>query len=537
MPEMTNSTNTYDEGNTGDGIASYTGISQWWCRIVTTEHLLLTGILFVSVAIKILFAIVDPVVNVDGVLYIAAAKQIAAKNFRAALEIYSMPFYPLLIALMQRLVQDWVWAARLISLITMVFAIFPLYLITRELFNQRAALWSCLVFTLVPLPNEWAMDVIRDPAFLFFFAWAVYFCMRVITRKKVIYCFPAAAFAWTAFLFRIEGIVLFFLVFFMFVGFLIRGHSEWKFWLQAIGAWFVLSVLAGGVLAGTALLTDTVSLNRLNEIGRELGNIGRLDFLDNYRTLYTELKKLEGIPPFSNGNQNILNITRHYMAVIYMFGILEFMIRVLFPIFLIPLILGLSYRWEKKHGFVMVVVLIYLFMFYYSLIKRDFLEIRFVFVPVFLIYPWVGYGLDRIWIKVRKSARHKVTAVLFLVSFILIPLYKTGNSLFSQDAILREAGQWLAKVPEFADSRLATTDSRISFYADKKDDSVLYISDKKFRNNYAVIEKMALQDKAELIAQKVRKGSGPFEGFVHYRIVKTFKGKINWVHFYQFTRD
>ena len=534
---MTNSTNIYDEDNTADGIASYTSIQQWWYRIVTTEYLLLAAIVFVSVAVKILFAIVDPVVNVDGVLYIAAAKQIATKNFRAALEIYSMPFYPLLIALMQGLVHDWVWAARLISLITMVFAIFPLYLITGELFSRRAALWSCLVFSLVPLPNEWAMDVIRDPAFLFCFAWAVYFCMRVITRKKAIYCFPAAAFAWAAFLFRIEGIVLFPLVFFMFVVFLIRGHSDWKFWLRAIGAWFVPSVLAGGVLVGTALLSDTVSLNRLNEIGREVGNIGKLDFLDNYRTLYTELKKLEGVPPFSTGNQNILTITRHYMAVIYMFGILEYMIRVLFPIFLIPLILGLGYQWEKKHGFVMVVVLIYLFMFYYSLIKRDFLEIRFVFVPVFLIYPWVGYGLDRIWIKVRKSAHHKVPAILFLVSFILIPLYKTGNSIFSQDAILREAGQWLAKAPEFADSRLATTDSRISFYADKKDDSVLYISDKKFRNNYAVVEKMALQDKAELIAEKVRKGSGPFEGFVHYRIIKTFKGKINWVHFYQFTRD
>jgi 4-amino-4-deoxy-L-arabinose transferase-like glycosyltransferase len=511
---------------------------QEWTRIMTPEQLLLAAIVFVSVAIKILFAFVDPVINVDGVVYIAAAKQIAAKDFREALEIYSMPFYPLLIAIMNGLVHDWVWAARIISFFSMVLTIFPLYLIAKELFGQRVALWSCLVFALAPLPNEWAMDVIRDPAFLFCFAWAVYFCIRVITLKKNIYCFPAVVFAWAAILFRIEGIVLFPAVFIIFVYFLTRNRSDRKFWRQGIGAWLALSVFAGGVLVGTALMSDTVSLNRLNEVGQEIGEIGRIDFLDNYHALYAEFKKLEGTPPFSDGNQNILAITRHYMAVIYVFGILEFMIRVLFPVFLIPLVLGFGgYRWERKHGFVITVMLIYLLMVYYSLIKRDFLEIRFVFLPVFLLYPWVGNGLDRIWNRVKKTKCPRIIVVMFFTLFIVLPLYKTGNNIYCQDAILREAGHWLAKAPEFADARLATTDSRISFYADKDNDSVLHISDKKIRNKYAVVEKMALQDKAELIAEKVRKGNGPFEAFGHYRVIKTFKGNINWVHFYRFVRD
>jgi 4-amino-4-deoxy-L-arabinose transferase-like glycosyltransferase len=518
-------------------INSCKSIPQGWSRIMSTEYLLLTAIIFLSVTIKILFAIVDPVINQDGTLYIKAAKQIAAGDFRAALEIYSMPLYPLLIVLMHGLVNDWVWAARMISLTSMVFAIFPLYLITKELFSQRAALWSCLVFALVPLPNEWAMDVIRDSAFLFFFAWAVYFCIRVITRKKIIYYFPAAVFACVALLFRIEGVFFFLVVLLVFTFFLIQNRSEWKFWLKGIVAWFILLVLIGGVLVGTALLSDRVSLNRLNEVGREVENIGRLGFLDNYYVLYAELKKMEGIPPFSDGNQNILAITRHYMAVIYMFGILEYMVRVLFPVFLIPLILGLGYQWEKKHGFVMSVLLIYLLMFHYSMIKRDFLEIRFVFAPVFLLYPWVGHGLDYIWNKVRKIAQPWVPAVVFFALFIMLPLYKTGNNIYSQDTILREAGQWLAMTPEFVDARLTTTDSRISFYADKKDSSVLYIVHKKDRGNYKKIETVALQDKADLISEKVRKGIEPYKGFDHYRIVKTFKGKVNWVHFYQFVTD
>jgi 4-amino-4-deoxy-L-arabinose transferase-like glycosyltransferase len=504
---------------------------------MTSEYHLLAAIVFASAAIKILFALADPVINVDGVLYIAAAKQIAARNFRAAMEIYSMPFYPLLIALMHIIVNDWVWAARIISIFTIVLAIFPLYLITKELFNPQAGLWACLIFALVPFPNEWAMAVIRDPAFLFCFACSVFFCICVITRKKIIYCFLSFIFAWTALLFRIEGIIFFPVVFFMFVSFLICGFGEWQFWLRRIGVWFVLSFLAGGVLVGIAFLDGTVSLNRLDEIGQEMENLSQLNFLENYHALYDELKKLEGTPPFSTGNQNILAITRHYMPVIYMLGVLENMARVLFPIFIIPLFWGFSHKWERHHSFIGCVVIAYLLIVYYSLINRDFIEIRFIFAPVFLMYPWVGKGLDSIWVKMRKSTRFRLSAFVFLILFIMMPLYKTGNNIFPQDTALREAGQWLAMSPEFNNTHIVTTDSRIPFYANKESESFLYISNKKAINFYVELEKMALQKKAELIVEKVKKGRGPFKNFDHFRIVKTFKGNINFVHIYQFIPD
>jgi hypothetical protein len=130
-----------------------------------------------------------------------------------------------------------------------------------------------------------------------------------------------------------------------------------------------------------------------------------------------------------------------------------------------------------------------------------------------------------------------VLTAVFVASFFILPLHKTGNSILTQDSIVREAGQWLAMTPKFADARLTTTDSRISFYADKEDSSVLYILQKKTKKNYEKIEELALQDKSDLIAEKVQRGRVPFNGFAHYRIVKTFKGKINWVHFYQFVTD
>jgi hypothetical protein len=512
-------------------------IRQEWSRIITSDYFLLFAIVFVSLIIKILFAGKNPDINPDGVLYISAAKQIAAGNFRAAFEIYSMPFYPLLIAFIHLLVHDWVLSARLISLISMLFAIFPLYLITREMFNPRAALWSCLVFALVPIPNGWAIDVIRDPAFIFCFAWSIYFCLQVIVLKKTIYCFAATLCALLALLFRIEGIVLFAVIFFSFTVFLLHNPSQWKFWTHNIGTLVLLSLLLGMILVGTAFLIDTNSLHRLNEVGTEVENITRLDFLENYHTLYDELKRLEGTPPFSHGNQNILTITRHYMAIIYMFGIIENMVRVLFPVFMIPLFRGFGHRWEKSHVFVMVAAVAYLLIVYYSLINRDFLEIRFIFAPVFLMYPWVGHGLDHIWSKIHKTAHPKILSGIFLILFIITPLYKTGTKISSEDSTLREAGQWVARSPEFANARLTTTDSRIAFYADKKGGSFLSISFKQMKNSYIEIEKTAIQDKAELIGEKVKRGQEPFKDFQHFQIIKTFKGKNNYVHFYKFMQD
>jgi hypothetical protein len=42
--------------------------------------------------------------------------------------------------------------------------------------------------------------------------------------------------------------------------------------------WFVLSFLAGGVLVGIAFLDGTVSLNRLDEVGQEIGKYWSTQF-------------------------------------------------------------------------------------------------------------------------------------------------------------------------------------------------------------------------------------------------------------------
>ncbi len=134
-------------------------------------------------------ALLMPVINHDGPFYIAAAQKIASGSLREGIRSFHMPFYPLLIVFTHYIVPNWVVAAHLVSLLTSVFTIIPLYLLTRDFFSRESAVGACLAFALLPLSNHLAVEVMKDPSFLFFFAWAVYFAQRAIHSKKLIYFF------------------------------------------------------------------------------------------------------------------------------------------------------------------------------------------------------------------------------------------------------------------------------------------------------------------------------------------------------------
>ena len=110
-------------------------------------------ILGLSAIIKVLvlIALSEKAINNDGLLYISAAQHFASGYFKEGLVLYPMPLYPFLITIVHFIISDWVLAARLISLVSLILAIIPLYLISKELFNYRIAFWGCLAFALIPL--------------------------------------------------------------------------------------------------------------------------------------------------------------------------------------------------------------------------------------------------------------------------------------------------------------------------------------------------------------------------------------------------
>jgi len=480
------------------------------------------------IKILVLIALSGKAINNDGLLYISAAQQFASGHFKEGLALYPMPLYSFFITIVHLLISDWVLAARLISLFFLVLTIIPLYLISKDLFDNSIAFWGCLAFALAPLPNSWVAYVIRGPSFIFFFAWAVYFSLKAIRLKKPGFFVLATVFSWFSILLRLEGII-FIPAFFLFLAYLAISNPQKRIiFLKGIILWVAFPVIIFGVLF-VAIGAGGISFNRMDQVVQVLQDTANLKFLDNYRLIYDHLKQVENSPPFSGAHYSFAESARYFMPVIYLLGFLKALVKVIFPIFIIPLFLSFKHSLTRSHLFVLFVVVSFLFVFYYSLIVREFISPRFLFVPAFLLFPWIGAGMERIFNFVKRSSKQKILAVVFVVIFILAPAGKIANSCKKHDNTISIAGKWLGKEPKFKNARIITNDLRIPFYAGRE----LYSSREKGLLNYdnsihdyVDMEQFAIANQADLIiirlSKKKKKLLPAFKNFIK---IKEFSGR------------
>ena len=497
-------------------------------RASSTKRDLLV-LLLLSAILKVILALFIGVINHDGVLYITAAEKIAAGSFKEALNIYGMPLYPLLIVLTHYVIPNWIAAARLVSIAASIFTIIPLYLLTKEIFYRQAAMWACAAFALLPLSNHLSVGVVRDPLFLFFFAWSTYLANHAIKSKKLFHFLLSSLTCLFSILCRLEGLILYIFytvyVFWLFIRRSQDRNALLKGMLVYIAPPLLISVLFS---LGTKW---PPILNRTHEIIQKINEIINLQFLDNYKRIYNQLKVIEKTVTPLNKWQNLIEIVRHYMPIIYLIGLLENFFRALFPPYVIPLAVGLRKTRNRDNLFVILLVVSYFLMLYYYLISMDTIRVRFFLTPAFLLFPWIGVGIDRIVVYVRGSSRQRLLAILILLLFGVLPIYRSVKILWKQDTVLLEAGKWLADVPEFQVARIITTDSRIPFYAGRGVPGVDYYL--VLTSDHFTLEKIALLEGYDLLIFKTsKKSKNPTPRLKKFRKVKEFVGKKDIVSIY-----
>jgi hypothetical protein len=488
-------------------------------------------ILFISAILKVLvfWALSDKPINPDGVLYISAAQQFAAGHFKEGMALYPMPLYPALIAIVHLVIPHWVMAARLISYTSLVLLVIPLYYLINHLFGRGAAFWGCFAFVLAPIPNGWVVDVIRGPSFVFVFAWAVYFALLAVCSKGIKYFFIAAFFGWLAVCLRIEGIIFVPFYFLFLIGLAISKNRERPYFLKGILIWIIFPLLLS-VFFLVFFDIEIMSYNRGGEVWLVVKDIFHLKFLNNYHQIYQQLKALEASSPFTGlGKQNVVAIARHYMPIIYLFGLFESLIKVLFPFFVIPLFLGLRNSLLRTRVLVLILVIFYLIVVYYYAIKLDFVRTRFLFAPAFLLYPWIGAGLERMFILLRQASKPKFFAVVFVSFFIILPLCKVGHSFGKHDGVIIKTGEWLAAQAEFNKAKIATNEARILFYAGKEswaggtENFYPYAS---LRYDYKKIGQLAREKERDiLIIRSSVKKKDKITNLGYFKKIKEFIGK------------
>ena len=497
-------------------------VNNSFLKTETTRDLL--GLLLLSAILKIIMALFIGVINHDGMLYIIASQKIAAGSFKEGLAAFGGPLYPLFITLTHYIVPNWIAAARLVSIVASILTIIPLYLLTKEIFHRKAAMWAGCAFALLPLSNHLSVEVIRDPLFLFFFAWSTYFANRAIKSKKSIHFLLSSLTCLISILCRIEGLVLY-VFYILFVIYLLFRDTQERINLlkgALIYVVFPLLLIALASLISARGLPST--LNRLAEIK----SFFNLEFMDSYKDIHGQLEALETSRPLKPPVQNFIEIARHYMAAIYLIGLLESFSKALFPLYLIPLVLGFWKVRNRNSVFIALLAGCYLLMSYYYLVRFDSIRVRHLLTPAFLLHPWIGAGIDRIVVYVRGSSRQHLLTILMLLLFGVLPIYRSVKILWKQDTVLVRAGKWIADIPEFQAARIITNDRRVPFYAAQGADFDFFLS-----SDFFYMEDMALKRELDLLIMKVpKKKENQTIRLKKFRKVKEFFGKKNIVIIY-----
>jgi hypothetical protein len=480
----------------------------------------------VSLVIKVTIALSTKVINPDGTIYINAARAFNAGHYREALALFSMPLYPLSITFMHLFIPQWVMAARVVSIIVSVFTLFPLYLLTKKLFDRKAAFWACTAFALSPLPNSWAVEVIRDPSFLFFFAWTVFFSVCAMDSRSPVFFILTALGTLISISYRMEGVV-FIPIFLFFLSYLLVSTKQYKGAILKGVLIFILIPLCAYIMLFAIGGSKWSSFNNTFSIIARMQYLLMAKSASNYMILYKYMTSMKNTYPILHGGYLLETVIRS-MPSIYIFGMLYSMISIINVYMCIPLAIGLkhTYKYNKfsvYSVYIITIFIIYFIVNYYLVLTMDYHSTRYMLLCVFMLYPWMGRGVEYILNVNYRIFNIIPVASMFLVMFWLLPPAQCLKSLWGQDAVVRVAGEWLATQPELQKLRWATTDNRIPFYAGRGEDDLLYRG-----TDYPALAQLAATNGIDVIIIRIsskRKDTVPT--LPDFEKVKEFEGRKN----------
>ncbi|MGH1539211.1 MAG: hypothetical protein ACRBHB_02205 [Arenicella sp.] len=180
---------------------------------------------------------VDPVVNMDAILYLSAAEEFSQGSAANAMVIYRWPFYPALISGLQILTgSSTVAAAHTLNAILTIFCVTAFLSCVHALGgSRRTMIIAALVILLFPSINKYRPFIIRDIGFLACYLWAIYFYIKTIIQQKLLPLVMASLVMLGAILFRLEAIATLIIM----PCYLFYLRSQTKLW-RAV--WFLLIV-------------------------------------------------------------------------------------------------------------------------------------------------------------------------------------------------------------------------------------------------------------------------------------------------------
>lgn len=209
------------------------------------------------------------------------------------------------------------------------------------------------------------------------------------------------------------------------------------------------------------------SQSRLPEVTIWLKDIATFDLFNNYHSIMTRLEEFQHQLPYSHLRNNILETTRHYAPLIYFIGLLEILVKEIWPFSVIAL-WALRYRTQPLFRSPQIIIfwpmIAFLLLALLFCLSKNFITTRYVWIPIVLLIPLAGHGTTLLWQRIAYS---KVAIIGLIVLFFVAPIGKTLAEVGSDRPSIRQAAKWLNREDPKKQLNILFNDRRIPLYADR----------------------------------------------------------------------
>jgi len=450
-------------------------------------------------AISVWSVFADPIINIDGILYLQAAEAFAHGNVDLAMSFHKWPLYPFLINFIHQIsgFNLELSAHVLNGLLNALACIAFIYLIRELGANQITIFLAAIVIVSFPGLNELRTYIIRDHGYIAFYLISLYCLIRALhLRSRLILLFSMMAMI-VATLFRIEGAV--FLIAMPIIYLNSRENAESMnrvlFYFLTIVTILILITLFGWWLHVPNINTGNLHFS-LENILSGWSQAGQ--FLD---------KKIEILKDHIIDTSS--DTTGRLVYIWTVFGIIFAQILIILSI---PYAYLTWYGYSRKLIFPeshaikpwKLFVLFNLIILAVFTLTKFFLTDRYPLALAVTLLTAVPFALNSVFDRWKSKPRNtfKSTWGYLLVILLLLANAYEGLTSISKKQYLKLAGEWLEEnLPE--QSRLYTDNQLIGFYSDVPLENLRVVSDKRdllnqfYRGQWINYDYLALEIKPD----------------------------------------
>jgi hypothetical protein len=408
------------------------------------------------------------VIAKDGTIFIEYAKQIGMSPYETMLREYQHPGYPVLILVASKIAGlfykgsqlfCFIYSAQGAALLFRLFSIIVLYFFAKEQVGERFALWGIFILILLPKPAEYGSDALSDWPALFFLALGMLFLFYGAKYKKLWMFGFSGLVAGLAYLVRPEGAQV-----------IIYG----ALWLCLQLLWKKRTISKSkGILALAAMLiVFIITAGPYMKLkGAIFPKKGVGEFSSSVQTGGNDDSQT-----FDCGDFTAAMIPSDMIQAIG--TLFENIGDTLMWFFLLPYLIGVFLHFKKnkllepEQFFIIALVIINVPLMIWLYCSYGYISARHTLPLVVFTIFYVPEGLQALasWLNLKFSKgfehTHRWFAILMVIgSVICIP--RLFNSLHSDKVEYRQAARWLTQNTPVS-ATIGVTDSRISFYAERK---------------------------------------------------------------------